>query len=152
MRLGNMNNIEDFIDLIQEKEMIVIINNISRILKNDKQRFLSLMFQLNDKTEDIKLILILEKQEDLDFQAFDRTKFIRSNSLQISPLKKSFAIEFLLSLDKNNDVITKHLQDQLRTHSIFNVALSNRQIQETYMLLKSGQTLDEIETIYKSER
>ena len=147
-----MNNIEDFIDLIQEKEMIVIINNISRILKNDKQRFLSLMFQLNDKTEDIKLILILEKQEDLDFQAFDRTKFIRSNSLQISPLKKSFAIEFLLSLDKNNDVITKHLQDQLRTHSIFNVALSNRQIQETYMLLKSGQTLDEIETIYKSER
>ena len=147
-----MNNIEDFIDLIQEKEMIVIINNISRILKNDKQRFLSLMFQLNDKTEDIKLILILEKQEDLDFQAFDRTKFIRSNSLQISPLKKSFAIEFLLSLDKNNDVITKHLQDQLRTHNIFNVALSNRQIQETYMLLKSGQTLDEIETIYKSER
>lgn len=77
--------------------MIVIINNINRILKNDKQRFLSLIFQLNDKTEDIKLILILEKQEDLDFQAFDKTKFIGSNSLQISPLKKTFAIDFLLS-------------------------------------------------------
>lgn len=67
MRLSNMNNIEDFIDLIKHREMIVIINNIHRILQNDKQKFLNLIFQINDKTEDIKLILILEKEEDIDF-------------------------------------------------------------------------------------
>ena len=67
MRLSNMNNIEDFIDLVKHREMIVIINNIHRILQNDKQKFLNLIFQINDKTEDIKLILILEKEEDIDF-------------------------------------------------------------------------------------
>ena len=60
MRLSNMNNIEDFIDLIKEREMIIIINNIDSILKNDKQKFFNLVFDLNDKTDDIKLIFIID--------------------------------------------------------------------------------------------
>ena len=55
-----MNNIEDFIDLIKEREMIIIINNIDSILKNDKQKFFNLVFDLNDKTDDIKLIFIID--------------------------------------------------------------------------------------------
>ena len=66
MRLPNMNNIQDFSDIMRKKKMVLIIYNIDKILQKDKSEFLNTICQIHDGTENIKAIFIVEKVEDLD--------------------------------------------------------------------------------------
>ena len=58
----------------------------------------------------------------------------------------------LKSYDKKDELFPTQDEVQLQKHSIFENQLTNEQIQEIYMLLKSGQTLDGVTEIFKKRQ
>ena len=66
------------------------------------------------------------------------------NIIKLEPLNRLYAAKVLRSYDKNNEVFIAKEAEDLKNHSIFDNQLTNQQILDIYMLLKSEKTLDEI--------
>ena len=69
------------------------------------------------------------------------------NIIKLEPLNRFFAAKVLKSYDKNSELFMTQEGD-LKNHTIFDNQLTNQQILDIYMLLKSDKTLDDISKIF----
>ena len=113
------------------------------MLENDKENFQNLLTYLIENTNYLKIILIVD-----DEQTFSVRTDGLENIIKLEPLNRLYAAKVLRSYDKNNEMFIAKDVDDLKNHPIFDNQLTNQQLLDIYMLLKSEKTLDDISKIF----
>ena len=96
---------EDLVESIRNKYMLFIIDNITQLVDQDLPQFLETIFSLIDQTENIKIVLLTDRKEQILKKNHKLYPLI--TPLEIPPLKNEFSIQLLKKIFENNDKFTK---------------------------------------------
>jgi hypothetical protein len=85
-------DIDELIEILSQKELVILIDKIDLIIENDKKNFIEFLDTIFEKTENVKIILVTDQDISNEVNLFDSYVTV----LKIAHLEKKYAAKMLL--------------------------------------------------------
>ena len=85
-------DIDELVEILGRKELVILIDKIDLIIENDKKNFIEFLDTILEKTENVKIIMVTDQEILNEVNLFDSYVTV----LKIGHLEKKYAAKMLL--------------------------------------------------------
>lgn len=116
MRL-EISSLNDFTDILKDSEIVIIFSDLRNVFSKFKEEFVDILIKILDQTNHLKIVLVAGADLKINCNGYQVKECI-----SIGPLKKSDAIRFFLSQDKEDNLLK---EEEIKKDELFLKNLSN---------------------------